>query len=689
MCFATFQLPGGHGARLAAALFLLSLLPARAQAPVKFPADPIRYGQIAPADLTAAPFTGDSAAAAVVLCDYARSRMEGKGKGLQVVFERVTRVKILRKAGYDEATVEISLYHRDLNQEKVTNLRGCTYNLVNGRVEKTPLEPGGAFLEKRNARINVQKFTLPNVREGSVIEYAYTLSSDFLFNFQDWTFQRAIPVRWSEYRVSIPTFYKYKIIYQGTQPLSVDQVREGSASMHIESTENGFGSPGSYLTANTEDHRWVLQQVPALRPEPFITTTDDYVDRLDFQLVGEQWPDHPFQDLSDTWPKINERLLAEETFGQQLDRGHLLKEQMLALAARYPAPAARAAAVRELVMTAVRYDGTNRYSTETTPRKAYEAHRGSSADVNLLLIAALRDAGLAAEPVLLSTRDHGRVSQEFPLLDRFNYVLALVPLPDGHDLLVDSTEPLLPCGVLPPRCLNQVGRLIAAGRQAEGRWVSLAPSLRAVRYCQANLTLDASGGLTGQVRQEFSGYAGLAVRQELAELGEKKFGAALAARHEGWSIPRLVIANRDSVEQALRLGYSFSRPGSEVAPADQLYISPLREFTDVANPFRHDTRRYPVDFGTAEDEIFLLNLTLPAGYEVAELPKNAVVQLPDGSARFVFRAATTGTGVQLSSRLVLNSPVYAAAQYANLRELYHLMLARQGERLVLQKKPGG
>ena len=659
-----------------------------AQAPDKFPADPIQYGLIDPRDLTEAPFAGDSAAGAVVLCDYGRSRIGGKGEGLQVVFERVTRIKILRKAGYDQATVEIPLYHRELNQEKVSGLRGCTYNLVNGQVAKTKLEPSGAFFEKRSDHVNVQKFTLPNVREGSVIEYAYTLSSDFLFNFQDWAFQGDIPVRWSEYRSSVPSFYKYKIIYQSTQPFAAEQARVGSTSLRLENPAQGWSGQSTYISAQTEDHRWAMRDVPALRPEAYITTTNDYVDRLDFQLVGEQWPNAGFRDLSETWPKINAHLLKEETFGRQLDRSHFLKEQLLALAARYPAPAARAAAVRALVMAGMRYDGTNRYSTETPPRKAFEAHRGSAADVNLLLIAALRDAGLAAEPVLLSTRDHGRVSREFPLLDKFNYVIALVPLPEGQELLVDATEPLLPCGVLPRRCLNQHGRLIPSGRNEEGRWVSLVPTQRAVSFRQASLVLDASGGLTGRVREEFSGYAGLRARQELAEQGEKKFGAALAARHEGWTIPHLALTQRDSMDQPLRLSYTFSRPGGEAGPASPLYLNPLREFAEATNPFRHDTRRYPVDLGAPQEETTLLSLTLPAGYEVAELPKNVVVELSDGSARYLFSTATVGSTVQVVSRLILRSPVYAAAQYAELRELYRLMLARQGERLVVRKKSG-
>jgi len=176
------------------------------------------------------------------------------------------------------------------------------------------------------------------------------------------------------------------------------------------------------------------------------------------------------------------------------------------LTTQYPEAKARATAVRQVVMAAVRYDGTDRYFALEPLRKAYEAHRGTSADVNLLLIAALREAGLPAYPVLLSTRDHGRINPEYPLLERFNYVVALVPLADGKDLLVDATNPLLPCGVLPKRCLNKSGRLIAK-KEADGRWVDLAPAQRHVRYRQVALMLDAQGGLTGNVHEEQSGLA--------------------------------------------------------------------------------------------------------------------------------------------------------------------------------------
>ncbi|MBF9236822.1 DUF3857 domain-containing protein [Hymenobacter sp. BT683] len=657
--------------------------------------DPIKYGQIDKADLTAAPFLGDSAAAAVVLCDYGRSRLRGKGDGLEVVFERVTRIKILKKSGYEEATVEIPLYHREGNSEKVSSLRGVTYNLVNGAVEKTKLEANGAFFEKHTANVNVQKFTLPNVREGSVIEFSYTLASDYLFNFQDWAFQRAIPVRWSEYRSSIPTFYKYNIIYQGNRPLDVNVLSTGSVSLLLDnkvSDNAGIGAGQSAgnmtLTASTENHQWVLKNVPAFQPEPYMTTAKDYTARMDFELTGEQWPDQPYKDLTGSWDKINARLLESEDFGGRISRVGFLQEQLQGLAAQYPDLKARAAAVRQVVMAAVRYNGNDHLYAPEPLRKAFDAHRGSSADVNLLLLAALEQVGIKAHPLLLSTRDHGRVSKEYPMLDRFNYVVALVPVPGEKDLLVDATEPVLPCGVLPERCLNRVARLVSKV-PAEGRWVDLAPSQRHVHYQQIDMTLDAQGGLSGKVHEEHGGYAAADARTEIASQGEKKYLAGLQQRHEGWNLPKLTVNQAEAVDKPLSVDYEFSQAGTGQPAAGPIYLSPLSEFGPEQNPFRRESRAFAVDFGAPQEELLVLNLTLPAGYELAETPKPAAINLPHDTGRFRYTVGSPKPGVvQLTSRLTLSNAVYPAEEYANLRELYRLLLARQSEKLIIQKKAG-
>ena len=660
----------------------------------------IKFGQPDPADFSPKSFVADSAASGVVLYDYGSARFRLKGASFQLESDRVTRIKILKKAGYELATIEVPLYHRDQEEEKLVSLRGFTYNEVNGKVEKVKLEVDKGFTEERTKNIRVRKFTLPNVREGAVIEYAYTVTSDFLFNFQDWTFQRDVPTRWSEFQATIPEYFDYKMLMQGYEPLAL-QTSENVQTQYNLHTEGGAGngSGGLYggggsgrvaasnetIMARATNYHWAMQNVPALRDEPFMTTTLDYVARLNFELAGTTMPGNGYHNIAGNWEKINADLLASDDFGGQLGKAAFLDAALKPLLAQYPDPAARAAAVRELVLKSVKYDGNNRYSASGPLKKSYELHRGTSADVNLLLIAALRQAGLPAQPVLLSTRAHGRVNQAFPLLEQFNYVIGVLPLADDKELLLDATEPLLPCGVLPTRCLNQTGRLVGS-KDLAGRWVSLAPAQRHNHYQDIKLTLDAQGNLVGKVHEEHGGYSGAAVREKLQQLGEKKYVTELATRHPSWEFPAYTFSEVAEVSKPLAFNYDVRQPASTSGSASELYVSPLAAFGQSQNPFHHAERTFPVDFGAANQDIIVLTLTLPQGY-TAELPKAATIALPDQGGRYMYAASSPTPGtVQLVSRLTLDKPVYGAEEYASLREFYRLALAKQAEALVIKKQ---
>ncbi|MDF7810130.1 DUF3857 domain-containing protein [Hymenobacter sp. YC55] len=674
-------------------LALLLALGSVATLPALGQADPIKFGKPNLEDFNSENFVADSAAEAVVLCDYGRSRFEYVDGDFRVVFDRVTRIKILSKAGYDRATVEVPLYHQNSQEEKLTNVKGFTYNMVNKEVAKEKFD-ATIFREEASSNITVRKFTLPNVRVGSVIEYSYTVLSDFTFNFQDWQFQHTIPVRWSEYRASIPTYFDYKMLMQGYVSPSV--VEHSDGSMQVTVRESGGYVGGGFNTqrvagsSNTHNiplktHRWATKDVPAFRDEPFMTTSRNYLSRIDFELAGVRWEGQPYRAVADSWEKINEDLLTDENFGMQLKRGGFLKEQLTPLLAKEKEPAARIAAIHALVRKAVKYDGNDRFHSTSTIRKAYDQHRGTAADVNLLLIAALREAGFQANPVLLSTRSHGMVNQEFmPLLSRFNYVVAHVALPENKELLIDATEELLPCGMLPTRCLNGTGRLIMP-KAAESRWVSLVPQQRLTEYQQIQLTLDDKGGYTGKVHSEHGGYAGLHQRTRLTEKGEKKFVEELLHGREGWNLSKYQFSQRDALDKPLTLDYELTAAGGD-APAGMLYLKPLQHFGNARNPFVHEDRKFPVDFGFATDETLVMTLTLPAGYEVEELPKAASIALPGDGGRFLFQAQPSGSTIQIMSRLNLSRPVYSAEEYASLREFYRLVVAKQTEQIVLKKK---
>ena len=647
---------------------------------------PLKFGKPDPKDFEAATFAHDSAAA-VILCDYGTSVLHVAGQGLQLEYERTCRIKILRKAGFEWATVEIPLFG---SRQSIASLRGFTYNLVNGVVVKDKLEGEATYTDDVTHHFKLRRFTLPNVREGSVIEFTYSTVNLGSADVRPWQFQYPIPVRWSEYRASYLDFFDYRTVLQGYLPLAVREFTAGNTLYSGQSVKTG-------------NFRWVMKDVPAFATEPYLSTPQDYVARLDLELTSVVLPNYRNADLASSWESVDAILLAHPDFGQALEGNGFLKAAVAAVPPPPAPPAERVAAVHALVREAVKYTGYNSALASAPLRKTFlETHRGGSADITQLLIAALRAAGLEANPVLLSTRDHGRLLVEYPRASKYNYVVAHVALPDGHELLVDATEPLLPAGMLPERCLNQVGRLVLK-TGGPSRWLDLKPSQRRTHFQQVKMSLAADGSLRGTVHEEYAGYAAATQRAALQELGEARYRSQFASQHGAWTVPAFAIGSRAELARPLALDYAFAQPADgagEVGqagetpagpaalagPVGTFYLALFDEFAARSNPFRREGRTYPVDFATAQDETLTLTLTLPPGYEVSELPKPAIVDLPDDGGRYQLRVAAAGAEVQLVSRLSLRKAVYAAEEYAPLRELYRLMLVKQAEKLVIKKK---
>ncbi|GAB2775646.1 transglutaminase-like putative cysteine protease [Hymenobacter luteus] len=674
-CIASATRRGAFGS-----LLLLSL-PAAAQAQEL----PLRFGKLdakEAAELLARP--APDSAAAEVLCNFGQSKIQGAQEGFELRFERTARLLIRRRPGYEHATVRVVLYHdpKDGRREQILQLKGFTYNLAGKELTKEPLRTEAVFSRKLNERLDEYAFTLPNVREGSILEFTYVIRSPFLFNLQDWQFQQEIPVRWSEYRVQIPGFFVYKELSHTYWPFAINET--GSApytTAYREKVEDSFGGHAglqerSYsISTQAITRRWVQKDVPAFQEEPFLTTETDYLSRVDFELERIQFdPNREPSYVIGTWAQIEKQLLEHEEFGQYLKRDSPLADGAAALRT-IPDPTARAVAARQLVLQAVGYSGTTSLYARNSPKKVLETRQGNAAEINLLLVRMLREAGLEAQPLLLSTRRHGRVQAELPVVSQFNYVAAHVALPGGKQLLLDATDATLPPELLPENCLNGQGRLLGPA----GRWVSLAPATSHLRYTHARLTLDAKGGLQGTVRQEFAGYAAAENRQPLTELRQQWQKA-----HPDWQIDKAEATTSD-LSRPVALSLNARLPGAE-APATTLYVRPVAQLGVPANPFQHPDRLYPVDLPTERRLEYMVELTLPEGYAATELPAGTTLNLPNNGGRFIFNVGQpTARTLTVTGRLHLTKTRYSAEEYQALRELYTRALAKLAEPIVLHR----
>jgi hypothetical protein len=427
-----------------------------------------------------------------------------------------------------------------------------------------------------------------------------------------------------------------------------------------------------------------MQNVPALREEPFMTSARDYFSSIEFELAIIQSFNEPPKDVANTWEKIAEELLKDEQFGRDLNRPSPLAAAMAELPARYPEAQARATAVLAQVQQAIKYNSEERLYIKTSLKQAIQRGQGNAAEVNLLLVQALREAGLQANALILSTRSHGHILLDMPVLAHFNYVVAHVRLPDGRDFLLDATEPLVPAGMLPERCLNGQGRLIT-DTPAQNRWVSLAPAQRHTVYTKADLTLAPNGALQGKGHWEWAGYAGLEARgtgtTDLVRAIRQQLG-------DETTIPAPAQPSGTDVSKPLALDLPIQVSGSEDGAVGTIYLSPMKQFGLTSNPLRAESRYFPVDFGMGRDGTHIITITLPKGYTATELPKAQVLTLPNGGGQFQYGCVQQGNTISITSRLSLPKAQYPAAEYSALRELYDRVAAKHAEPLVLSKVPG-
>jgi len=649
---------------------------------------PIKYGDVPLEDLKMTVYEKDSTAPALVLVDYGQTTMNySQSDGFQLSYERITRIKILKKDGLEWANFTIELYRDGTEDEKVSGIKGTTYNLVDGKVVETKLKDDGIFKEKYSDNLNIVKLSLPNVKEGSVVEVTYKITSDFVYNFQDWEFQSKIPVKWSEYRARVPEYYHYDKYTQGYITMTVAEETQGTGSVTLTSkdrSDQGRVTSTSFSSDKIDyqetRYRWAVADVPAFKEEPYMTTYHDYISKINFELAYTKWPNSPIKNYSESWESINKQFAESEYFGREVTGNGFLKKTVEEITAGMTTPEAKVAALHSYVANNFLWDGTTRKYVGEGLKKVFDAKKGSSAELNMLLISMIEKTGIEVFPVLISTRDHGFLRENIPASKQFNNVIGLVYLAD-KPVLLDATEKLLPTGFIPERCLNGKGLAVSSKGL---RWIELKPPVKSRRVISADLTLTAAGDLTGTITGDRSGYYGLKGRQLYSKNGEAEYAKDFIGKSD-WQVSKSEFQNVKDLGSPFKESHTVSIGDMATVSGDVIYLVPMLKWQMVENPFKLEKRQYPVDFGSPFDETFIIKINLPAGYAVDEAPESKIMALPENAGKLMFNTTKTNTAVSITCMLQINRSFFAQTEYENLREFYARVVAKQAEQIVLKK----
>lgn len=293
----------------------------------------------------------------------------------------------------------------------------------------------------------------------------------------------------------------------------------------------------------------------------------------------------------------------------------------------------------------------------------------------------LDKAGFEVDMVLLSTRDHGFVRQQYPALRQFNYAIVSAKLGDKAWLL-DATEKYLPYTLLPERCLNGAGLVVSARNSG---WVDLASRRKARTVTTSDFSVSARGDLNGKLSFTRDGYDAFEMRRSYYSKGEDKYVKDFFGSRD-WHLFKVEFAEVADLNKEVTEAYDITVSEHASVSGDIIYINPFMAEKQNENPFKAKKREYPVDFGSASEKIYLLKLTLPDGYVIDEVPSGKIIALPNNGARFSYNTATIGNVINITSSLQINKSLFLQNEYANLREFFSQVVAKQAEQIVLKKK---
>lgn len=613
----------------------------------------------------------DTSASAVVLLDYGEYNFGDNYNPDLYIHERI---KILKTSAYDAATISVS-YRYTNGAQKVTMVKASSFNLgADGKVEETRLEGNMIFDEDIDGSLHRKKFTIPNVKVGSVIEYQYTRSSVSAYYGPGWHFQSIYPVVHSELVAGIPAGIEYVFITKdpnGYVRLSSDAYQQDILVDGVHT--NVVGTRGT----------WSADNLPAFRQEQYMTTADDYLTQLTFQLSKINMPGRIVKDFMNTWEDLNKELFDNFYTTRQISGKGIINDKADSLVIGISDPLDKIRSIYAWVRDNMQYtDSKNLYSTNDL-NKVFKLRKGDLSDFALLLTLMLRDAGMDANLILTSTWENGYPQKIYPITSQFDYLLTMVKV-DTNVYFLDATNPNRPWNLLPRFVTDRPGLVI---RKDDVQWVDIPAQGKRKSTTRVVATLDDQGSLFGDMVIAEDGYAALDTRSDYKKSDSLN---QLAELYNFKNNPDLKIEftdakNINNPDATLSSNYHFNLE-TGYSGEDIIYLNPLLVKLMTENPFKSENRMYPVDFGYTTQLSYVADFIIPDNFTVEELPKNLVTKLPESAGEFRRLIQAENNKISMVITLNISRSHFETDYYPALREFFDKFVSINNDQIVLKRK---
>ncbi len=628
-------------------------------------AQEVEFGKVSNEELAEQEYPHNKDAAAAITYKKQNTYYTTSNGNSSLITEVHERIKIYKKEGFDYATEYINLYKGRRDEERVSRINAFTYNLVDGKVVGNKLEKEQIFETEASYNYNRVTFTMPNVQVGSVIEFKYKITSPFIWNIDEFQFQYEIPVKKMIAEIRTPKGFRF------------NQTPKGYLSIFPETSKRNDNRIGMDVMVKT----YTMDNVPAMKEESFVDNIDNYRSGVMFELVSIDLPGY-YKSFAKSWSDVAKTIGNSDDYKDQLDKTKSFDDELDVLLANHPDPQSKMKAIFKFVKQNVTWNGMGGKYFYYGLKKALKEKKGNAADMNLLLVAMLRYAGIDSNPVVISTKDN--TIPLFPTVERLNHVIAYAVI-DDKPYFLDATEEFSDINVLPEKDYNWKGILIN-NHDMVWQQIDIVSPPKSNRMFALNLKLMEDGSCEGTYKSRLDKHSALRFRKKAKDLDMETYLTELENRFHGIEISDHKLENIEDYEGFVKESFAFyDEAGTEMIDG-KLYVDPLAFLRMEENPFKLENRTYPVDFGFPFKNTYMVNIDFPEGYEVSIVPEPMIMTLPDDSGVFKYTIQKKPGGISVLVNYEINRAMVPVTTYPLLKEFYKQAIGKQAEKVILEKK---
>ncbi|MGZ5210996.1 MAG: transglutaminase domain-containing protein [Kaistella sp.] len=574
----------------------------------------------------------------------------------------VSRVKIYNKDNAsDYLGQEIGVYDDNRgSRETLSNLKANTYNFENGKTVTTKISKDEKFKSKEDKNYNITKFAFANVKNGSVVEYSYTLLTPFLSSTPRVLIEEEIPARYVEYVLDSPKPLGYTINYKG----------DLSPTHRVIEEKQMYGN--AYQT-----YRFAYENVPAYKEEKYVMNNNNYKTGIKAELNSTLIND-VFKSYATNWEDIRQRLYQHEDFGLQLDKDGLVKNLLPAEIKDLPT-LQKADAVLKFVQKNYTWNKQDEVFTDKGIRNLISTKVGNTAEINLMLTMLLRSVGINADPVVLSTVNRGFLLAYNPSISQLNYVVASF-LDKDKIYLLDGAYKHSEMNMIAPKALNYYG-LIMGKKDVKQINIFYPEVSKTLLTVDAKLNPD--GTIDGHFTDRDTKLYAMVVNERYVEDKEKFVQSYKNEYKFALSNMKHNLHENNDFETM----FDFSSDTFVDAIGSKLVFNPLLFLYAQNHDFKQDTpRKAPLEFYSPSDRVKKVTITLPDNYVFENVPKSKKFRTQDNALQYTYQVTQTGNKLTVETTTQIDDSVFPKEYYPAFTQIYDNITQQEAQVVTAVKK---